>query len=279
MSHDDDSKLQAYEAEGPLDELPRLRQVVARMRAPAGAEEALALRLRRSLGRASRPERSSRKKGIFTLATVVMASVPGLVAAHPDSRHWLRQFADRMVAALPFTHEAPANNAHAVQTVDLPDAVAVTGSASVQTAPLVPGEVARAVDAAWSSSASASNRTALGSGATSSSSAHSSANDPSHGTRSLNGRPEPPSNTPPAVPFPGHGDSTASTAANSTLAAERALLERAQTLCVQGEAAAALALVEEHARRFPNGALVPERLALRARAQSQLGSRQPAWQK
>jgi hypothetical protein len=51
---------------------------------------------------------------------------------------------------------------------------------------------------------------------------------------------------------------------------ERQLLERAQRLFLSGDARAALALTDEHARQFPNGALVPERLALRARAHADL---------
>lgn len=277
MSHDDDPKRQVYEAEGPLDELPRLRQVLARMHPPAGAEAAVALRLRSSVGRATLPKRSSRKRGAFTFAALAIVSVPGLVAAHPDSRHWLRQFAGSIVAAMPFAHEPRAESAHAGHAVDSPAAadpkttslppssVLELGTAPpIQTADLAPSRATGPEPAAVASSSAASDRSAVNGPGNA---------EPARGIRSLNGRPEPPSSAPPSVPFPATIDDTAGTTANSTLAAERELLERAQALCVQGDATSALALIEQHARRFPNGALVPERLALRARAQSQLGSR------
>lgn len=49
----------------------------------------------------------------------------------------------------------------------------------------------------------------------------------------------------------------------SALAAEAALLQRAQTAQAAGQPAAALLLLEQHAREYPAGVLTPERAALR----------------
>lgn len=51
-------------------------------------------------------------------------------------------------------------------------------------------------------------------------------------------------------------------AASSTLAAEVALMSRARLELTKGHEVAALALMAEHARRFPSGVLAPERAAI-----------------
>ncbi|MHB8418107.1 MAG: hypothetical protein ACYDCL_08520 [Myxococcales bacterium] len=60
-------------------------------------------------------------------------------------------------------------------------------------------------------------------------------------------------------------------APGETLAAEQLLLERAHTALDRGDAAAALAATEEHARTFPHGELAEERDALRVQALVALG--------
>jgi hypothetical protein len=50
------------------------------------------------------------------------------------------------------------------------------------------------------------------------------------------------------------------------LAEETALLGAAQSALARGDAASALALLDEHATRFPRGELAPERRAARALA-------------
>lgn len=59
--------------------------------------------------------------------------------------------------------------------------------------------------------------------------------------------------------------------AEGTLAAERALLDGARSAIEREDGAAALALVNEHKRRFRNGFLVQERDAMAIRALSLLG--------
>jgi len=65
----------------------------------------------------------------------------------------------------------------------------------------------------------------------------------------------------PRAPVP--GDSSIAAASASALAAEAALLQRAQTALAAGQPAAALVLLELHAREYPAGVLTPERAALR----------------
>jgi outer membrane protein assembly factor BamD (BamD/ComL family) len=56
-----------------------------------------------------------------------------------------------------------------------------------------------------------------------------------------------------------------------SVSAEVALLQRAQRSLAAGDAAAALALLDRHQRRFPSGALVAERLAAQVFALCELG--------
>lgn len=58
-------------------------------------------------------------------------------------------------------------------------------------------------------------------------------------------------------------DRPAADASASALAAEAALLQRAQTALAADDAAAALALLEQHAREYAGGVLAQERAALR----------------
>jgi hypothetical protein len=68
----------------------------------------------------------------------------------------------------------------------------------------------------------------------------------------------------PRVPVPGDSSAEAAPAASaSALAAEAALLQRAQTALAAGQPEAALVLLEQHAREYPAGVLTPERAALR----------------
>lgn len=60
------------------------------------------------------------------------------------------------------------------------------------------------------------------------------------------------------------------------LDAELALLRAARAALAVGDPAAALASIEQHARRFPDGHLVEERMLLRAQAQCELGRRAEA---
>jgi hypothetical protein len=74
---------------------------------------------------------------------------------------------------------------------------------------------------------------------------------------------------------PGHGEppavAAAARSAPSSLGAETALLENARAALGRGDAAGALALLDEHERDFPRGVLVEERLAARVFALCGLG--------
>jgi hypothetical protein len=66
------------------------------------------------------------------------------------------------------------------------------------------------------------------------------------------------------APVPGDMPSEAAPEASaSALAAEAALMQRAQTALAAEQADAALVLLEQHAREYPTGVLAPERAALR----------------
>ena len=67
----------------------------------------------------------------------------------------------------------------------------------------------------------------------------------------------------PLAPAPTPEPSTPTTSHHAQLAAERALLERGRVALTRGDARGAEEAVEEHARRFPTGALSEEREALR----------------
>jgi hypothetical protein len=41
------------------------------------------------------------------LAVIVLGSVPGLVAAHPESRHWVQRVAAQVALVLPWSESAP----------------------------------------------------------------------------------------------------------------------------------------------------------------------------
>jgi hypothetical protein len=72
-----------------------------------------------------------------------------------------------------------------------------------------------------------------------------------------------------ALPSPPHAPSAATSSARpapSSLSAERALLDNARTALTQGEPARAIALTEEHARRFPRPRLAEEREAIAIQA-------------
>jgi len=64
--------------------------------------------------------------------------------------------------------------------------------------------------------------------------------------------------------------------AASNLATESALVERARTALGRGDATAALAAVDEHARRFPQGTMTEERDAVRIQALALAGRRDEA---
>jgi len=66
--------------------------------------------------------------------------------------------------------------------------------------------------------------------------------------------------------------------APSTLASETRLLEAAQRELASGRAASALSLLDEHARRFPGGALSEERIAARVLSLCALGRHEAARQ-
>jgi hypothetical protein len=69
----------------------------------------------------------------------------------------------------------------------------------------------------------------------------------------------------PAVASP-HDRRTARHPPSVDLAAESALVERARTALGRGDAAAALAAIDEHTRRFPRGTMSEERDAVRIQA-------------
>jgi hypothetical protein len=80
-----------------------------------------------------------------------------------------------------------------------------------------------------------------------------------------------PSLSPPASPSPVHAG-----ASRDPLMTELALLHRAQQAWRQGNAARALELAQQHARRYPHSALALERDALRIFALCSLGQRAQA---
>lgn len=84
-------------------------------------------------------------------------------------------------------------------------------------------------------------------------------------------RPESPVKRPesPATPVP-------ATPKTTTLAAEMTLLAQANAAMRRGDAAAALATLDEHRRRFADGQLAPERDVARAVALCELGRREAA---
>jgi hypothetical protein len=79
-----------------------------------------------------------------------------------------------------------------------------------------------------------------------------------------------PAPAPPVAPQPKPASTSArpmrSLTAHESYAAERGLLQRAQVAYASHDFSAALVLVAEHARRFPNGRLAEEREALRVRS-------------
>jgi hypothetical protein len=81
--------------------------------------------------------------------------------------------------------------------------------------------------------------------------------------------------TTPPLPLPS-APSVAAPAPHRSLREERALLERARAALADDDAAGALAAVERHARRFPDGQLVEERDSLRVRALAAAGDRDEA---
>jgi hypothetical protein len=69
------------------------------------------------------------------------------------------------------------------------------------------------------------------------------------------------------------GGATEATPQSSSLSAETALLQAARAALGSGDAHGALALLRRHAREYPNGALVEERLASQVFASCALGQR------
>ncbi|MEM9460713.1 MAG: hypothetical protein AAGF11_41470 [Myxococcota bacterium] len=83
----------------------------------------------------------------------------------------------------------------------------------------------------------------------------------------LRRHPDPPRRSRVELPMPA--------ASTSTLAAERALVAKAWRALAQGNTAGALATAAEHARRFPEGLLTPEREAIEAITRCRRGEGDP----
>jgi outer membrane biosynthesis protein TonB len=80
--------------------------------------------------------------------------------------------------------------------------------------------------------------------------------------------PEPPAVKPETSAKPAPRPSNKPTAKPDDLATEADLLARAQSALTSGDAKKAIALCDEHAARFPKGALAADRDRLRARAKA-----------
>lgn len=85
-----------------------------------------------------------------------------------------------------------------------------------------------------------------------------------------------PTGTPPSATAPPPKPTTSPRDTRDRLGQEVALLSRATTALLAGDAETALRLLAEHQRRFPGGALRVERIAARARALCLLGRTEEA---